>query len=173
MGGGGGSPAGSPSKDEDDLYDYDYSIDLNSGSAPGGGFGGFKPTTGRLATGQPQPGRMMTGQVPGSRMGTGMRSSMGTGMGGGGSGDLRPMTSVSGAGYVKPGAQYDPLNQKGAAPALLEKSDSGNPEDVSKEMEKKVHRLLEASAIAAAKGDNAASLEHAKEAVAFFFNPKK
>ena len=83
----------SPGKDNsgDDLYDYDYSIDLNSGgSAPSTSFGGFKPTAqgGRLMTGA--QGRMMTGQVPGSRMGTSS---------GVGSGDLRPMTSVSGAGY--------------------------------------------------------------------------
>ena len=158
LSGGGGEKGGGG---DDDLYDYDYSIDLNGAS--GGGFNkpsGIAPTAGRLMTGQ--QGRMMTGQQ--GRMMTGAGASrMGT-AGGAGAGDLRPMTSVSGAGYTKPGAKsFDPLNQRGSAPALAEKSDN-SPEDLAREMEKAVHKLIEQSADAAAKGDNTAALEHAKEA---------
>ena len=103
----------------------------------GGGGAGFGKPNGqeRMMTGQPrmmtgQQGRMMTGQVPGSRMGT---------SGGTGGGDLRPMTSVSGAGYTsanKGGPKsFDPLNQRGAAPALAEKADN-SPEELAREMEK-------------------------------------
>ena len=86
---------------DDDMYDYDYSVDLNSGNSfgfkapPGSSLGAqHQQQPGRLVTGQ--AGRMMTGQA--GRMMTGQASRMGT-SGGGGPGDLRPMTSVSGAGY--------------------------------------------------------------------------
>jgi len=59
---------------------------------------------------------------------------------------------------------FDPLNQRGAAPALAEKTENG-PEDLAKDIEKQVHKLIEQSADASAKGDNSASLEFAKEAV--------
>jgi intraflagellar transport protein 88 len=62
-----------------------------------------------------------------------------------------------------PGKSFDPLNQRGAAPALAEKADN-SPEDLAREMEKQVHQLIEQSADAAAKGDNAAALEFAKDA---------
>jgi hypothetical protein len=49
------------------------------------------------------------------------------------------MTSVSGAGYTsanKGGPKsFDPLNQRGAAPALAEKADN-SPEELAREMEK-------------------------------------
>ena len=85
-GGGGG---------DDDMYDYDYSVDLNSSAAPGTAFGYNKLPPGTSLGAQPGPGRMMTGQA--GRMMTGQASRMGTSSGG--PGDLRPMTSVSGAGY--------------------------------------------------------------------------
>jgi len=95
--GGSTSPGGKGG--DDDMYDYDYSLDLNPGGAAGAGpaIVGFKPgkQQGRMMTGQ--QGRMMTGQQQG-RMMTGQASRMGT-SGGGVGGDLRPMTSVSGAGY--------------------------------------------------------------------------
>ena len=59
-----------------------------------------------------------------------------TGQAGGGGGDARPMTSVSGAGFSSAGAEqksFDPLNMnvRGPAPALAEKSDN-SPEDRAK-----------------------------------------
>lgn len=72
------------------------------------------------------------------------RAGLGTAMGGGGGGEARPMTSVSGAGYKgnlsKEQKAFDPLNMgvgRGPAPPLAEKSDN-SPEDKAKEMEKKV-----------------------------------
>ena len=80
------------------------------------------------------------------------------------------MTSVAGAGYQskKPGgAAFDPLNGKGAAkgpaPALAERSEN-SPEEMAKEMERQVHKLLEASALAGVEGNPAGALEKAKEA---------
>jgi intraflagellar transport protein 88 len=110
------------------------------------------------ALGQPNRGASRGG-VPGSRMGL-------TTAGGGGGGEARPMTSVSGAGYQssKEHKSFDPLNiGRGPAPPLAEKSDNG-PEYTAKDMEKKVHRLLEASAFAAAEKDYLKCLEKAKEA---------
>jgi len=104
------------------------------------------PMTSMMKGGAP-PGtsRLMTGQL-------------------GGSGEARPMTSVSGAGYKgssvgkNPGA-FDPLNiGKGPAPPLAEKSDN-SPEDKAKEMEKKVHRLIEESADAVVTRDMTRALE--------------
>jgi intraflagellar transport protein 88 len=106
--------------------------------------------------------------APGSRAG-GLQSRAGltTGQVGGG-GEARPMTSVSGAGYkgnAKDNKAFDPLNigNKGPAPPLAEKSDN-SPEDKAKEMEKKVHRLIEASADAVVAKDMLRALEKAKEA---------
>lgn len=59
---------------------------------------------------------------------------------------------------------FDPLNQRGAAPALAEKADN-SPEDRAREMEKQVNKLIEQSADASVKGDYAAALETAKDAV--------
>ena len=88
---------------------------------------------------QSSAGRQMTGAPPGtSRLMTGSLA---------GPSDARPMTSVSGAGYKgsKPGGSgnFDPMNLgKGPAPPLAEKSDN-SPEDKAKDMEQKVHRLIE------------------------------
>jgi len=153
--GGGGGGGG-----DDDMYDYDYSIDL-------------APTANVPASSMGQPAgagaRMMTGQ--GGRMMTGTASRMGQPPGtaaGGGAGDVRPMTSVSGAGYQSASKQtnraFDPLNQgRGAAPALAEKAEN-SPEDLAKDMEKQVNRLIEVSADAAVKDDYTTALEQAKEA---------
>jgi intraflagellar transport protein 88 len=154
----------SPNKSGDeDLYDYDYSIDLNptGGAVPGTGFGGGVGFNKGPGTAQPQ--RLMTGANAG-RMMTGQASRMGT-AGGGAAGELRPMTSVSGAGYqsAKAPKSFDPLNQRGAAPALAERADN-SPEEMARDLEKQVNALLEKSAFAAEKGDNTTALEHAKEA---------
>eukprot|EP01038_Epipyxis_sp_PR26KG_P010596 gene10596-14235_t len=90
----------------------------------------------------------------------------------GGPYDARPMTSVSGAGYqssIHENKMFDPLNVgvngggRGPAPPLAEKSDNSF-EDKAKEMEKKVHRLIEASADAVVAKDFLKALEKAKEA---------
>ena len=93
----------------------------------------------------------------------GNRTAMGPG------GEARPMTSVSGAGYhggIKDSRNFDPLSMgkgKGAAAPLAEKKDN-SPEDHAKDLEKKVHRLMEASAIAIVTKDFQKGLEKAKEA---------
>jgi intraflagellar transport protein 88 len=102
------------------------------------------------------------GMVPASRAGIGSR------MGGvGPSSEARPMTSVSGAGYKgssKEAKIFDPLNiGRGPAPPLAVKSDNSN-EDKAKEMEKKVHRLIESTATAIIEKDLLTALEKAKEA---------
>ncbi len=97
------------------------------------------------------------------------RAGLTTGAAGGGlGGDARPMTSVSGAGFQSKekaaSGNFDPLNMnKGAAAPLAEKSDN-SPEDKAKEMEKNVHRLIEASAEAISLKDMRRGLEKAKEA---------
>lgn len=78
------------------------------------------------------------------------------------------MTSVSGAGYksasTKESRAFDPLNMgRGPAPPLAEKSDNSF-EEKAKEMEKKVHTLIEATAEAIAAKDALRALEKAKEA---------
>lgn len=94
--------------------------------------------------------------MPGSRMG------LTTAQGGGGPGEARPMTSVSGAGYqggAKENRAFDPLNiGKGPAPPLAEKSENSS-EDKAKELERNVHRLIEASAEAIAAKDYMKALE--------------
>lgn len=102
------------------------------------------------------------GIVPGSRMGltTGINDTFT---------EARPMTSVSGAGYKgsvasNDGKVFDPLYLgKGPAQPLAEKSDNSF-EDKAKEMEKGVHRLIEATADAIVLRDFEKALEKAKEA---------
>ncbi|GMH37313.1 hypothetical protein BSKO_05186 [Bryopsis sp. KO-2023] len=100
---------------------------------------------------------------PGSRMGTAMR--LGTAIGGE---DGRPMTSNKGAGFTSaPRNVFDPLQQAGFggvghAPAL--KSSEPSPEDQARDIEKKVHELLEESAKQAEIGEYALALERAKDA---------
>ncbi len=60
---------------------------------------------------------------------------------------------------------FNPLapSTVGATPSLAERTESG-PEEQAKEMEARVHGLVEASAAAAARGDVVMALERAKEA---------
>mmetsp|Transcript_14856 Transcript_14856/g.26287 ORF Transcript_14856/g.26287 Transcript_14856/m.26287 type:complete len:772 (-) Transcript_14856:118-2433(-) len=111
------------------------------------------------------PGSAFRAPAPlGTALGTGMR--MGTGQLGVNE-DGRPMTSNQGAGYssAKPRGRFDPLQGgvQSSVAALQKKADS-SPEEHCKDMERKVHILLEESAIAAAGGDAGAALERAKEA---------
>jgi intraflagellar transport protein 88 len=105
----------------------------------------------------------MTGQqggaMPPSRMMTGSREAT----------TARPMTSVSGAGFnsnPKKGQAFDPLNAgaKGPAPPLASKAEN-SPEDMAKEMERKVNICVEESAEAAAMKDYELALQKAKDAV--------
>lgn len=144
--------------DEDHLYDFNTTVDT-------GGYGnatyGKAPATAFKApstASQKPPVSMFGGQANnrGASRGGGM-SRMGlTTSAGGHGGEARPMTSVSGAGYNssnKENKLFDPLNiGKGPAPPLAEKSENG-PEFVARDMEKKVHRLLEASAEAIDEND--------------------
>ena len=136
-----------------------FSLDSNATAGPL--FRG--PQTAAFRTGtsaQRPPMSIANNNKPGSRMGTAMQ---------GGASEARPMTSVSGAGYQSSSKEnyrtFDPLNvgNKGPAPPLAEKSDN-SPEDKAKEMEKGVHRLIEASADAIVSKDVKKGLEKAKEA---------
>ncbi|KAJ1429454.1 intraflagellar transport particle protein, partial [Ochromonadaceae sp. CCMP2298] len=141
--------------------------------APGTSAGGyargpntaFKPLG--TSAGRNAPMSSMGRNAPMSRAGgLASRAGLTTGQAGGG-GEARPMTSVSGAGYkgnAKENKAFDPLNiGKGPAAPLAEKSDNSS-EDKAKEMEKKVHRLIEASAEAVVGKDMLRALEKAKEA---------
>lgn len=142
-------------------------------NAPGTSFQGRGPNTafrpiGTAAAGRPMVSSMGRNNPPMSRGNMGSRAGLTTGMAGGGSSDPRPMTSVSGAGYKgsvsKENRAFDPLNLgKGPAPPLAEKADN-SPEDKAKDMEKKVHRLIEATAEAIVAKDMLRALEKAKEA---------
>ena len=129
-------------------------------SSAGRGFGGRSLQS---SVGKPPISSMGRNNAPISRAG------LTTGAAGGGlGGDARPMTSVSGAGFQSKekaaSGNFDPLNMnKGAAAPLAEKSDN-SPEDKAKEMEKNVHRLIEASAEAISLKDKRRGLEKAKEA---------
>jgi len=121
--------------------------------------------------------------APGARLGTAARGvapptgRLGTAAGGGDPDGPRPMTSMKAAGYSSQPAKgggarggvpagFDPLNQgasKGPAPALQKRSESG-PEEMCREIERKVNTLLEESAEAGVRGDPAKALELAKEA---------
>ena len=84
-------------------------------------------------------------------------------------GDQRPMTSIKGAGFQSGSSKtahpaFDPLNQnRGPAPPLVNKADD-SPEERAKQMERKVHRLINQSAFAVAKNDMNAALDIAKDA---------
>ncbi len=124
------------------------------------GLGGGRPP--QSSAGRPPISSMGRNNAPASRAG------LTTGAAGGGlGGDARPMTSVSGAGFQskeKAPGNFDPLNMnKGAAAPLAEKCDN-SPEDKAKDMEKNVHRLIEASAEAIYLKDMRRGLEKAKEA---------
>ncbi|KAG1678869.1 hypothetical protein FOA52_003537 [Chlamydomonas sp. UWO 241] len=80
----------------------------------------------------------------------------------------RPMTSVKGAGYSSTqNRKYNPMNgapSSGTGAKLLKKGEQGSPEEIAIEMEKKVHLLLEESAVLNAKADYSGGLEKAMEA---------
>ena len=149
------------SQQQSDDYDFNYSIDLNTSSGPPGTASGnykFGAKAPRMSTAMGSGGGGPSGA---SRMGT---------TSGQQSGDARPMTSVSGAGFSsKAGTNasrqaFDPLNAaRGAAPALAEKADN-SAEDMAKELEKTVHRLIEESAIASGNGEWGKALEKGKDA---------
>jgi intraflagellar transport protein 88 len=86
----------------------------------------------------------------------------------------RPMTAVRAAGYTSAGKQqaaasvFDPTGQggpapRGPAPPLAEKRDN-SPEDMCREIEKEVNKLIEESAQLAAEKQTLRSLDKAKEA---------
>eukprot|EP01031_Cornospumella_fuschlensis_P030084 gene30084-36335_t len=161
--------------DEDHLYDFNSNLDSGYGTAPGtsaafnkqGLNTAFRPV-GTAAQRPPISTAMGRNNPPMSRGGV-SRNGLTTGMAGGGSSEARPMTSVSGAGYKssvagKDNKSFDPLNMgRGPAPPLAEKSDNSH-EEKAKEMEKKVHRLIEATAEALQAKDALRALEKAKEA---------
>lgn len=152
--------------DDDHLYDF------NIGNHGGGAFSAASRPP--MSSAYRQPTALSKGP-PGSSMGGGMRTALGsragltTGMAGSSSGEARPMTSVSGAGYTgkignNDGKGFDPLQMgKGPAPPLAEKSDNST-EDKAKEMEKNVHKLIEESADAVVAKDMQRALDKAKEA---------
>lgn len=73
----------------------------------------------------------------------------------------RPMTSNRGAGFTSaPNRKFDPLSRSGggalgANGGMLAKKADATAEEQAKDMERKVHALLEESAALAVKGDAA------------------
>jgi intraflagellar transport protein 88 len=145
---------------------------MDKGAMPGTSYNrgvpntAFRPIGTAAQRGPLQSSQGKFGQAPASRSG------LGTAAGYAGAGEARPMTSVSSAGYKgstnkgdKGGGVFDPLNiGRGPAPPLAEKADNSH-EDKAKEMEKNVHRLIEASAKALAiDKDYQKALDKAKEA---------
>jgi intraflagellar transport protein 88 len=142
------------SSKEDDLYEGLAGGALEERAA------GLKPGT--------SLGRLKTGM-----MGAGANSG-----GNDGAAGPRPMTSVKGAGFQsrqlatamtgaggKAVSALDAVAARtgGPAPPLADKTEN-SPEEAAKEMERKVHALIEAAAKAAAAGDAVMALERAKEA---------
>eukprot|EP01035_Chromulina_nebulosa_P017104 gene17104-22618_t len=150
------------SSEEDHLYDFNTSLDaVNAipGTAAGSFNRGFKTpgTAARPLVSSLGRNTITRNGAPASRMGltTGINENFT---------DARPMTSVSGAGYKGNDKNFDPLNLgRGPAPLLAEKSENSF-EDKAKEMEKQVHRLIEATADAIVAFDYQKALEKAKEA---------
>ena len=114
--------------DDDNMYDFNAAPSniAAPGTSMGGAVGRAPMTAAYRSAGAPLQSSMgrNNNAVPGSRMG------LTTGMSGGGGGEARPMTSVSGAGYKGsstsklPGG-FDPLNiGKGPAPPLADKADN-------------------------------------------------
>eukprot|EP01035_Chromulina_nebulosa_P025053 gene25053-32661_t len=163
--------SGGGNSEEDHLYDFNTNIDLGAIPGTSSGFNRGAPNTSFRPIGTAaQRGSQMSSMgrnAPMSR-GSQSRSGLTTGAAGGVS-EARPMTSVSGAGYHgsamgRENKAFDPLNiGRGPAPPLAEKSDNSF-EDKAKDMEKKVHRLIEASADALVAKDYLKLLEKAKEA---------
>lgn len=155
--------------EEDHLYDFDANALMDTGNLPGTSYARGPNTAFRpIGTAAANRGNLASSSgrgygAPASRAGLGTSAGYG-----GGSGEARPMTSVSGAGYKgstsKESKVFDPLNiGRGPAPPLAEKADNSH-EDKAKEMEKNVHRLIEASAKSLSEREFQKALEKAKEA---------
>jgi len=142
---------------DDDLYGgYD------EGSNPLAAAGAFQALG---ADGVMPPGTAMQGG--GYPPGTAMKAYVAPGTAArGGAETARPMTSVKGAGYSSHQRKYDSLNNanKATGGSKLLKKENGSPEEQANEMEKKVHLLLEESAILTSKADDNTALEKAMEA---------
>lgn len=167
--------AGTNNDMDDHLYDFNTNLDVGIG-VPGTAIGYGGVVRAPMTSYRGAPGTAAANRPPMSSMGRPMtmaRGNMGsrmgvtTAQGGGGYGEARPMTSVSGAGYqgsVKDSRGFDPLNMgRGPAPPLAEKKDN-SPEDHAKDLEKKVHRLIEATAELIVAKEFQKGLEKAKEA---------
>ena len=150
--------------DDDHLYDFNTNIDSGI-AAPGTGFGKAPNTSFKPLTSAGGMNRGIIGTSAG-RAPLASRAGLTTGQVGQGN-EGRPMTSVSGAGYKgtsKENKAFDPFNiGKGPAGPLAEKSDNSS-EDKAKDIEKKVHRLIEESAQALVDKELLKGLEKAKEA---------
>lgn len=154
--------------EEDHLYDFDATA-MGNDTMPGTSYARGPATAFRpVGTAAARP----LGTAAGGKFGApASRAGLGTSAGYGGGGEARPMTSVSGAGYKgnlsKDNKVFDPLNiGRGPAPPLAEKADNSH-EDKAKDMEKKVHRLIEESAKALVEKEYQRALEKAKEAGKF------
>lgn len=150
--------------EEDHLYDFDANLDSAMLPTTAAAQGRSLSTAYRSGGNSAQRLSLASakGTVPASRAGIGSRMGPANG-----TSEARPMTSVSGAGYKgssKDSKAFDPLNiGRGPAPPLAVKSDNSN-DDKAREMEKKVHRLIESSATAVTEKDMLTALEKAKEA---------
>lgn len=83
----------------------------------------------------------------------------------------RPMTAVRGVGYISAGNRaqsgiFDPLNQAKHSVSPLQIKDENSPEELLKQLEKKVQELMEESCTAASHNEIKLALEKAKEASA-------
>lgn len=147
----------------DDLYEgFNYEIPNNDAYGSGLGPGS---TGGGLFVARPV-------QVPGTALGRGPPLGTATRLTTGqqlNSSDVRPMTSVKGAGFSsKPKIgglnKFQADNQnRGPAPALARKGET-SAEEKAKEMEKQVNTLIEDSSEAAVVGNHMLALDKAKEA---------
>ncbi|XP_023241009.1 intraflagellar transport protein 88 homolog [Centruroides sculpturatus] len=83
----------------------------------------------------------------------------------------RPMTAVRGVGYSSAGnrvqtGMFDPLNQAKHSVSPLQIKDENSPEELLKQLEKKVQELMEESCRASSRNEMKLALEKAKEASA-------
>jgi hypothetical protein len=152
---------------DEDLYDG-FGDEVGMTSAPSS----LAPVRAGLGVGGGAGGPAVRGSL-GVRPGTGARGD-GT-LGPGAAPQVRPMTSVAGAGY-RASVPGTGAGSRAAAPGsagtrslpaifpFKPESESG-PEAQAAELEMRVHALLESSATAAAKGDPLLALERAKEAM--------
>ena len=80
---------------------------------------------------------------------------------------MRPINSVSGAGYQSAAGQsFDPLNQSKYTHAVLAKKQKNKPEENAKQLEKKVHVAIEESSkcTCMVQGEFSKALDLAKDA---------